>query len=96
MCFFSSPAAPAAPPPPAPAPAPAPPAASNPINAGVSVPTANNPVMTNIYDPSTPESGLAAEKGAISTKAKGTSQLKVDLDPTVASMGKATGLQINR
>ena len=96
MCFFSSPAAPAAPPPPAPAPAPAPPAASNPINAGVSVPTANNPVMTNIYDPSTPESGMAAEKGAISTKAKGTSRLKVDLGSTVTSMGKATGLQINR
>jgi|TARA_E500000178_G_scaffold320116_1_gene342978 hypothetical protein len=49
-----------------------------------------------MYDPSSPESGMAAEKGAVSNKAKGTSQLKVDLDPTVASMGKATGLQINK
>lgn len=69
------------------APEPAPPPAAPPSAA---------PVMTNMYDPSAPESGMAAEKGAVSNKAKGTSQLKVDLDPTVASMGKATGLQINR
>tara|TARA_Y100000015_G_scaffold42931_2_gene51479 strand:+ start:1045 stop:1203 length:159 start_codon:yes stop_codon:yes gene_type:complete len=52
--------------------------------------------MTNMYDPSSPESGMAAEKGAVSNKAKGTSQLKVDLDPTTQSMGKGTGLQINK
>ena len=59
-------------------------------------PPSANPVMTNMYDPSSPESGMAAEKGAVSNKAKGTSQLKVDLDPTTQSMGKATGLQINK
>lgn len=59
-------------------------------------PPSANPVMTNMYDPSTPESGMAAEKGAVSNKAKGTSQLKVDLDPTIQSMGKGTGLQINK
>ena len=69
------------------APEPAPPPAA---------PAAGNPVLTNMYDPSSPESGMAAEKGAVSNKAKGTSQLKVDLDPTVASMRKATGLQINK
>ena len=69
------------------APEPAPPPAA---------PPAGNPVLANMYDPSSPESGMAAEKGAVSNKAKGTSQLKVDLDPTVASMGKATGLQINK
>ena len=69
-----------------PAPPPPPPAA----------PPAASPVMTNMYDPSSPESGMAAEKGAVSNKAKGTSQLKVDLDPTTQSMGKGTGLQINK
>lgn len=69
-----------------PAPAPPPPAA----------PPSANPVMTNMYDPSSSESGMAAEKGAVSSKAKGTSQLKVDLDPTTQTMGKATGLQINK
>jgi hypothetical protein len=59
-------------------------------------PPSKNPVMTNMYDPSSPESGMAAEKGAVSNKAKGTSQLKVDLDPTTQSMGKGTGLQINK
>lgn len=59
-------------------------------------PPAANPVMTNMYDPSSPESGMAAEKGAVSNKAKGTSQLKVDLDPTTQAMGKGTGLQINK
>lgn len=59
-------------------------------------PPSANPVMTNIYDPSTPESGVAAEKGSAMNKAKGTSQLKVNLDPTVTNMGKGAGLQINK
>ena len=59
-------------------------------------PPAVNPVLTNMYDPSSPESGTAAEKGAVADKAKGTSQLKVNLDPTISSMGTATGLQINK
>ena len=59
-------------------------------------PPSANPVLTNMYDPSSPESGMAAEKGAVSNKAKGTSQLKVDLDPTVSNMGKGTCLQINK
>jgi len=80
MCFGGTPTPP---PPPAPAPPPA---------AGA----APNPVMTNMYDPSSPESGMAAEKGAVSNKAAGTSQLKVDLDPTVSNIGKGTGLQINK
>ncbi len=71
----------------APTPAPAPPPAA---------PPSANPVMTNMYDPSSPESGMAAEKGAVSNKAAGTSQLKVDLDPTISNLGKGTGLQINK
>jgi len=59
-------------------------------------PAAANPVLTNLYDPSNPESGMAAEKGAMQGKAAGTSQLKVDLDPTVSNLGKGTGLQINK
>ena len=59
-------------------------------------PPAANPVQTNMYDPSTPESGDAAEKGAVADKASGTSQLRVDLDPTVSNMGKNTGLQITK
>lgn len=59
-------------------------------------PPSANPVMTNIYDPSTPESGVAAEKGSAMNKAQGTSQLKVNLDPTVTNMGKGAGLQINK
>ena len=93
MCF-SNPAPAAAPPPP---PAPAPPAASNPIAAGENV-GGVNPVMNNIYDPSNPESGMASEKGSLTNKAKGTSQLKVQLDPTMqfATGGSSgTGLQIN-
>ena len=70
-----------------PSPEPAPPPAA---------PPSANPVLTNMYDPSSPESGMAAEKGAVANKAKGTSQLKVDLDPTVSNMGKGTGLQINK
>lgn len=72
---------------PSPSPEPAPPPAA---------PPSANPVLTNMYDPSSPESGMAAEKGAVSNKAKGTSQLKVDLDPTISNMGKGTGLQINK
>jgi hypothetical protein len=69
----------------APTPAPPPPA-----------PAAVNPVLTNMYDPASPESGLAAEKGSSLAKAKGTSQLKVNLDPAISSMDKGTGLQINK
>lgn len=59
-------------------------------------PPAANPVQSNLYDPSSPESGMMAEKGAASAKAKGTSQLKVDMDPTSASIGTGnSGLQIN-
>ncbi len=57
-------------------------------------PAAVTPVLSNQYDPASPESGTAAEKGAISNKAKGTSQVKIDLDPTVSTMDKSTGLQI--
>jgi len=63
-------------------PAPPPPAAA---------PKAVDPVMTNLYDPDATD---GVEKGGVSKKAKGTSQLKVDLDPTVSSMDRATGLQI--
>jgi len=73
------------PPPPPPPPAPPPPA-----------PPEVNPVMTNMYDPSSPESGTAEEKGAVADKAAGTSQLKVDLDPTLSNVDKNTGLQINK
>jgi len=68
-------------------PAPAPPPAA---------PSAVNPVMTNMYDPSNPESGMSAEKGSLQGKAAGTSQLKVDLDPTVSNLGKGAGLQITK
>ena len=99
MCLFkvSAPAAPqqvaptpVAPPPPAP-PAPAP-------VMGTSAASASSPnaVMQNIYDPSNPESGINAEKGATMKKAQGTSQLRVDLDPVIANMAKQTGLQINK
>ena len=59
-------------------------------------PPAVNPVQTNMYNPSTPESGDAQEKGAVADKAAGTSQLRVDLDPTLTNMGKGTGLQITK
>jgi hypothetical protein len=83
MCFFNS-RAPAEPPAPAAAPE--------------TVATAGNraPVLQNQYDPSSPESGVAAEKGSAMNRAKGTSQLRVDLDPTLANVGKQTGLQINK
>ena len=91
---------PVAPPPPAPPPPAAPPPAPAPTMAyGGGVPTLDaqgNPVMQNIYDPSNPESGITAEKGATLKKARGTSQLRVDLDPVVANMAKQTGLQISK
>jgi len=59
-------------------------------------PPAVNPVQTNMYDPSSSESGLADEKGAVADMAAGTSQLKVDLDPTLTNLGKDTGLQITK
>ena len=97
MCFSLSqpkmPDAAAINPPPPVAP---PPAAAPAGGVGGASAVAPNPVMTNMYDPSSPESGLAAEKGAVSKKAKGTSQLKVNLDPTVAGLGKGTGLQITK
>ena len=91
---------PVAPPPPAPPPPAAPPPAPAPTMAyGGGVPTLDaqgNPVMQNIYDPANPESGITAEKGATLKKARGTSQLRVDLDPVVANMAKQTGLQISK
>ena len=99
MCFFSTPSMPApaavtpTPPPPAP---PAPPPVMGSSTTMSSSGGSQNPVMSNIYDPSNPESGVNAEKGATLKKAKGTSQLKVDLDPVVANMAKQTGLQISK
>ena len=59
---------PKAPEPPAPAPAPT----------AQEVATVGNraPVLQNQYDPSSPESGVAAEKGSAMNRAKGTSQLR--------------------
>lgn len=85
---------PVAPPPPAP-PAPAPVMGSSAASAGSSS-GGQNAVMSNAYDPSNPESGINAEKGATLKKARGTSQLRVDLDPVVANMAKQTGLQISK
>lgn len=59
-------------------------------------PPSASPVLSNMYDPSNPESGNAAEKGSAMNKAKGTSQLQVALDPTVANSDKGTGLQITK
>ena len=36
------------------------------------------------------------KKAHAMNRAKGTSQLRVDLDPTLANVGKQTGLQINK
>ena len=83
MCFGGSTPAPPAPAVIAPTPAPA-------------APAAVNPVMTNMYDPSSAESGNAAEKGSVQNKAAGTSQLRVDLDPVVSNVDKNTGLQITK
>ena len=49
------------------APTPAPPPAA---------PPSANPVMTNMYDPSSPESGMAAEKGAACNKLREHRNLK--------------------
>ena len=57
MCFFNS-RAPAEPP----APAPAPDSAANAANRA--------PVLQNQYDPSSPESGVAAEKGSAMNKSQ--------------------------
>lgn len=80
----------------APAPPPAAPPAPAPVMGTSSAGSVNNPVMQNVYDPSNPESGMAAEKGATLKKAQGTSQLRIDLDPVIANMAKQTGLQINK
>ena len=99
MCLFkvSAPAAPqqVAPTPVAPAP-PAPPAPAPVRGTSSAAQSSPNAVMQNVYDPSNPESGVQAEKGATLKKAQGTSQLRVDLDPVVANMAKQTGLQINK
>jgi len=101
MCIFRAPSMPAAPaavaptPPPVAPPPPAAPAPA-PIYGAPTTTAANNAVMTNIYDPSNPESGVAAEKGATLKKATGTSQLRIDLDPVIANMANETGLQINK
>ena len=60
-------------------------------------PPSANPVMTNMYDPSSPESGIAQEGIAAQNAASGTSQLLVPLDPTTQNMGSGgnSGLQIN-
>lgn len=108
MCIFRAPSMPAVPPtPPAPPPAtttiektvympPADAPSYGSSSGGTIAGTANNPVMQNVYDPSNPESGMAAEKGATIKKAAGTSQLRIDLDPVIANMAKQTGLQINK
>jgi hypothetical protein len=98
MCFFSSPApvvvqqppVPTTPTPEPPPPAPAPSASA--AAAGAS----KNPVMSNVYDPTNPESGVNEEKGAARKRADGTQQLRIDLDPNAAQIGKdhASGLQI--
>jgi len=62
-------------------PAPAPPPAA---------PPAADPVMTDSY------SEESREKGAVKKKAAGTSQLQVNLDPTMAAVDKSTGLQISK
>ena len=99
MCFFSTPSVPApaavAPTPPAPPP-PAPPPPAPVMGTSGALDASGKPVMKNVYDPSNPESGVQAEKGATLKKAQGTSQLRVDLDPVVANMAKQTGLQINK
>lgn len=99
MCIFRTPSVPApaavAPTPPAPPP-PAPPAPAPVMGTSAAAQSSPNAVMQNVYDPSNPESGVQAEKGATLKKAQGTSQLRVDLDPVVANMAKQTGLQINK
>ena len=100
MCIFRTPSVPApaavAPTPPAPPPPAPPPPAPVMGTSAMAMDASGKPVMQNVYDPSNPESGVQAEKGATLKKAQGTSQLRVDLDPVVANMAKQTGLQINK
>lgn len=107
MCFKSptvtvaapEPTAPVTPPPAPPAPPPPAPPPAAPSSAGGTAGTAAtvNPVMSNVYDPSNPESGVNEEKGASKAKAMGTSQLKIDLDPAAKNLGaKGSGLQISK
>ena len=100
MCFKSPTVTVAAPEPtPAPAPAPAPPpAAPLSIGGGSGSTDAINPVMSNMYDPTNPESGIAEEKGAARKRSSGTQQLRIDLDPNATAIGKPTGngLQISK
>lgn len=103
MCFFKTPTvtvqapAPTAAPAPAPAPAP-PPAAPLSIGGGGGSTDAVNPVMSNMYDPTNPESGVNEEKGAARKRSSGTKQLRIDLDPNATSIGQPTGngLQISK
>ena len=102
MCFKSptvtvaapEPTAPVTPPPAPPAP---PPAAPSTMGGTAGSAAGVNPVMSNMYDPSNPESGVNEEKGASKAKAMGTSQLKIDLDPAAKNLGaKGSGLQISK
>lgn len=86
--------APVTPPPAPPAP---PPAAPSTMGGTAGSAAGVNPVMSNVYDPSNPESGVNEEKGASKAKAMGTSQLKIDLDPAAKNLGaKGSGLQISK
>ena len=99
MCFKSPTVTVAAPETTAPVtPAPAPPPAAPSTMGGTAGSAAGvNPVMSNMYDPSNPESGVNEEKGASKAKATGTSQLKIDLDPAAKNLGaKGSGLQISK
>jgi hypothetical protein len=99
MCFKAPTVTVAAPettgpvtPPPAP-----PPAAPSTMGGTAGSAAGVNPVMSNVYDPSNPESGVNEEKGASKAKAMGTSQLKIDLDPAAKNLGaKGSGLQISK
>lgn len=101
MCFFKTPSvvvqapAPTAPVTQAPAP---PPAAPSSMGGTAGSAAGVNPVMSNVYDPTNPESGINEEKGAARKRASGTQQLRIDLDPTAASIGQAkgSGLQISK
>ncbi|WMM95842.1 hypothetical protein CRP113_gp25 [Roseobacter phage CRP-113] len=102
MCFKTpsvtvaapEPTAPVTPPPAPPAP---PPAAPSTMGGTAGSTAGVNPVMSNVYDPSNPESGVNEEKGATKAKASGTSQLKIDLDPSAKNVGTGgSGLQISK
>tara|TARA_B110000858_G_scaffold175896_1_gene209659 strand:- start:176 stop:391 length:216 start_codon:yes stop_codon:yes gene_type:complete len=58
-----------------------------------SAPPAATPVQSSMYNA---DSSEMLEKGAVAGKAAGTSQLRVDLDPTISNMGENTGLQITK